>query len=176
MPINRAPFNALVDDSGNGLTGSIWNKAAIAGVLLDPIDALVGTVTAWTPTWKSGAGIAAVGNGTMVALYAEHASLVQFSIHLVWGSTTNAGGTGPWSFTLPFSTRAGTHLWGTGHALGPPYVPVYALGVPVSGGSSEVQPTFFLGGAGTSEVACDYSQPFAWAAGKSLVISGAFFR
>lgn len=43
MPINRAPFNALVDDSGNGLTGSIWNKAAIAGVILDPIDALVGS-------------------------------------------------------------------------------------------------------------------------------------
>jgi hypothetical protein len=39
MPINRGPFNALVDDSGNGLTGSIWNKAAIASVILDPADA-----------------------------------------------------------------------------------------------------------------------------------------
>jgi hypothetical protein len=38
VAINRAPFNALVDDNGSGLTGSIWNKAAIASVLLDPID------------------------------------------------------------------------------------------------------------------------------------------
>ena len=37
--INRAPFNALVDDNGSGLTGSVWNKAAIAGSILDPVDA-----------------------------------------------------------------------------------------------------------------------------------------
>lgn len=42
MAINRAPWTALVDDDGTGKTGSIWNKAAIAGTLLDPIDALVG--------------------------------------------------------------------------------------------------------------------------------------
>jgi hypothetical protein len=39
MSINRAPFNALVDDDGSNTVGSVWNKAAIAGVLLDPIDA-----------------------------------------------------------------------------------------------------------------------------------------
>lgn len=39
MAIDRAPFNALVDDDGSGLTGSVWNKAAIQNVLLDPIDA-----------------------------------------------------------------------------------------------------------------------------------------
>jgi hypothetical protein len=37
--INRAPWTALVDDSGQNLDGSIWNKAAIKTVLLDPIDA-----------------------------------------------------------------------------------------------------------------------------------------
>ena len=42
MAINRAPFNALIDDDGSGLTGTVWNKAAIQGVLLDPIDALIG--------------------------------------------------------------------------------------------------------------------------------------
>ena len=45
MPINRAPFNALVDDTGDGLSGSVWNKAAIQGVLLDPIDAAI--VSGW---------------------------------------------------------------------------------------------------------------------------------
>ena len=40
MAINRGPWNALVDDDGSNLVGSIWNKAAIKTVLLDPIDAL----------------------------------------------------------------------------------------------------------------------------------------
>lgn len=39
MPIDRAPWNALVDDDGSNLTGSIWNKAAIKDVILDPTDA-----------------------------------------------------------------------------------------------------------------------------------------
>lgn len=62
MAINRGPFNALVDDDGTGLTGSVWNKAAIQAVILDPADAAyggkydtvvttaaTGTVTAWAP-------------------------------------------------------------------------------------------------------------------------------
>jgi hypothetical protein len=38
MSINRAPWNALVDDDGSNTVGSIWNKNAIKNVLLDPID------------------------------------------------------------------------------------------------------------------------------------------
>jgi len=44
VPINRAPFTALVDDDGSNSLGTPWNKAAIHGVLLDPIDA----ARAWT--------------------------------------------------------------------------------------------------------------------------------
>lgn len=39
MAIDRTAFNALTDDSGSGTDGSIWDKAAIEDVLLDPIDA-----------------------------------------------------------------------------------------------------------------------------------------
>jgi hypothetical protein len=39
MAINRGPWNALVDDDGSNLVGSIWNKAAIKDVILDPTDA-----------------------------------------------------------------------------------------------------------------------------------------
>jgi hypothetical protein len=39
MAIDRAPWNTLIDDDGSNTTGSIWNKAAIKTVLLDPIDA-----------------------------------------------------------------------------------------------------------------------------------------
>ena len=42
MAINRAPFNALVDDDGSGLTGTLWNKAQIKAVILDPVDAAIG--------------------------------------------------------------------------------------------------------------------------------------
>jgi len=42
--INRAPWNALIDDSGNNLDGSLWDKAAIKSVLLDPIDVALADV------------------------------------------------------------------------------------------------------------------------------------
>jgi hypothetical protein len=48
--INRAPFNALVDDDGSGTTGTVWNKNQIKTVLLDPIDAEGDWVNAGTPT------------------------------------------------------------------------------------------------------------------------------
>ena len=42
MSINRAPFDALVDDTGSGTTGTPWNKQAIKDVILDPVDAAIG--------------------------------------------------------------------------------------------------------------------------------------
>lgn len=46
MAINRAPFNALVDDDGSGTTGTIWNKSQIQYVILDPVDAAILNPTA----------------------------------------------------------------------------------------------------------------------------------
>lgn len=40
MPIDRGPWNTLIDDDGSNTVGSLWNKAAIKTVLLDPIDAI----------------------------------------------------------------------------------------------------------------------------------------
>lgn len=40
MAINRAPWNALQDDDGSNLVGTVWNKDKIKTVLLDPIDAM----------------------------------------------------------------------------------------------------------------------------------------
>jgi hypothetical protein len=42
MAINRAPFNLLIDDSGNNADGTPWNKNQIKTVLLDPIDVAIG--------------------------------------------------------------------------------------------------------------------------------------
>jgi hypothetical protein len=36
MAIDPTVWNGLVDDDGSNLTGSIWNKAAIKSVVLDP--------------------------------------------------------------------------------------------------------------------------------------------
>jgi len=41
MAINRGPFNALTDDDGSNTVGSVWNKAAIKDVILDPVDAAI---------------------------------------------------------------------------------------------------------------------------------------
>ena len=43
MAIDRGPWTALVDDDGSNLVGSVWNKNQIKTVILDPVDALVGT-------------------------------------------------------------------------------------------------------------------------------------
>jgi hypothetical protein len=45
MAIDRGPWNALVDDDGSNLTGTVWNKDKIKTVLLDPMDA------ALAPSW-----------------------------------------------------------------------------------------------------------------------------
>jgi len=68
MAINRGPWNALVDDDGSNLVGSIWNKAAIKTVILDPVDAALPVVPAsavWQPA-PLASGIADV-NGTALA-------------------------------------------------------------------------------------------------------------
>lgn len=45
MAIDRGPWSALVDDDGSNLVGSVWNKAAIKTVILDPVDAAI------APAW-----------------------------------------------------------------------------------------------------------------------------
>lgn len=40
-PIDRTAFNALVDDDGSNTLGNPWNKSAISGVILDPVDLFV---------------------------------------------------------------------------------------------------------------------------------------
>jgi hypothetical protein len=70
MPIDRAPWTALIDDDGSNLVGTVWNKDKIKTVILDPTDAAfmpaagvdnqtTGTVHNWVPPGigKAPAGI-----------------------------------------------------------------------------------------------------------------------
>jgi hypothetical protein len=86
MAIDRGPWNALVDDDGSNLIGSIWNKTAIKTVLLDPIDGLVGNPTAWTPVDVSGAGLALP---TTMAQYIRIGKLIALFCQFSYPSNSN---------------------------------------------------------------------------------------
>ena len=85
MAINRGPWNALIDDDGSNLIGSIWNKTAIKDVLLDPIDAMIAT-GAVTFTDASGAGLAIT---TYTGRYWKFDKLIVISGHLGYPATAN---------------------------------------------------------------------------------------
>jgi len=119
MAINRAPYDALVDDNGTGLTGTIWNKAAIKNVILDPVDAaLVGSATgtattvinstatgvqnAFAPTltgdtvigWTGGADLTINGmNGGLQGRRVTIRNQGSGNIYIAYNSTSAAGGT-----------------------------------------------------------------------------------
>jgi hypothetical protein len=82
MAINRGPWNALIDDDGSNLVGSVWNKDAIKTVILDPTDVEIAAAIAaipppppgitittgtFTPTDGSGAGLVFVQGGSRYA-------------------------------------------------------------------------------------------------------------
>jgi hypothetical protein len=143
MAINRAPFNALVDDSGNGLTGSIWNKAAIQNVLLDPIDA----IGAWTPVAFNAANFWA-------GVLTSHVPVNRYAVigkTLLW-TVQVLGAPAPATPTaqLPFTIPAG-------------------LTMPTPGATAVFMPTAYAGdGAGsyTGQLAQTNNSPTGVQAGK----------
>jgi hypothetical protein len=122
--------------------------------------------TAYTVTWGGATSNPSLGNGTLSGWYTKVNKLVHVRIGLVIGSTST-GGSGRWTFSLPFapaaqqalaavaedtsaSTRYGGAVWitpGTGAFA-------VALGTGNNGASSTV--------------------PFTWASGDQLYISGAY--
>jgi hypothetical protein len=90
MAINRAPFNALVDDDGSGLTGSIWNKDKIKTVILDPADAAF----AWTTVLSN------IASGTY---HNFHPGIVGSTILELQGAAPGVNITGFLSTQPPFT-------------------------------------------------------------------------
>lgn len=74
---------------------------ALAGETIYASDALTGAWQAWTPSWTASTGTPAVGTGTLTGRYKQVGNTVFFNMVLTWGSTTTAGGTGLWQFSLP---------------------------------------------------------------------------
>jgi len=132
MAINRAWFDALVDDTGTGTTGTVWNKAAIAG-LLDAIDAMLEGHKTWVPLLQFG-GASTGWTYTATGRYARADTLVLAEAQITISGVGSAAGiatvsglpylaatdTSPLAQVDPASSLAGV----TGAGLG-----VYAGGV-----------------------------------------------
>jgi len=170
MPINRGPWNALVDDDGSNLVGSIWNKAAIKTVLLDPTDAFVsngGTWAPWAVSWVANAGGQSLGNGTLTGRYTLTGNIVTVALALLFGSTTVAG-TGYWKFGLPF----------TPSTVFPEHQTNFYAGCTNAGSGQAPLAAYFAGGT----VHCVTSAgalvggtvPFTWATNCALMIRGTY--
>jgi hypothetical protein len=85
--------NPFLFDSGDVLTAATLNT--------------IGDWNAWTPTWTN----LTVGNGSVVAYYAEVNGIVFYQVEVNWGSTTSASGS--WQCTAPI-TQETTQDWHTG--------------------------------------------------------------
>jgi len=112
MAIDRGPWNALVDDDGSNLTGSIWNKAAIKTVILDPTDAAIVAPTygTFTPIDRSGAGLVF---GTANGNYAKNGRLVFIWVHVSYPVTSNGSPAQIGGFPFPVGPDAGAvHCYG----------------------------------------------------------------
>ena len=95
MAIDRGPWNGLVDDDGSNLVGSVWNKAAIKTVLLDPIDALVTPMGTWQAVPFS------AGNFSGITVTAAQVPVNRY---------TRVGPTMLWNLAIENATVVGTPI------------------------------------------------------------------
>ena len=115
MALNPAWFNALVDDTGTGTTGTVWNKAAIKG-LTDTIDASLGPLPTWSQNYwtpeirNTGGGAPSYSNRT--GFYILVGKLVWCGFHIVFSKGSMAvGGVVQISVPFPFVNASG-QTWG----------------------------------------------------------------
>lgn len=86
---------AEVLDSSGGLSNNVRSVAA-----------------SFTPTWTASTTNPTLGNGTLTGRYTKNAKQVDATVELVVGSTTN-GGSGTYSFALPFAAATGISYIGS---------------------------------------------------------------
>jgi hypothetical protein len=177
MSLNRAPFNALVDDDGSNTVGSLWNKAAIQSVILDPVDAFVSNGGLWTPyatVWAGGDGIGPTpGNAIVSGRYFRVGKWVDVAIVVSMGSTTSYGTSSYWVFSLPFQPAI---------VVGAQEVSLRGFAVSSNGGvrqgltgsyitTAGLQAAYLLTGAGAL---VNPTTPFTWSANAVLSIRGSY--
>lgn len=132
---------------------------------------LTSSAYAWstyTPTWTATGGTPSLGNGFIEGRYIKIGSLLHFRFYLLWGSTTSAGTTTLWTFSLPpgitvtsaIENQMPVMAWDTSAgsvALGYAYPPTGTTIIPI-----------FTGTTGRAA----YNIPWTWANGDRLQIQG----
>lgn len=165
MAIDRTAFNALVNDDGSNTTGTIWDKSAIAGSILDPVDALVGGWTTYSPTWTN----LTIGNGTVSAKRAIVNDTVFWRIVVVFGSTSAISGSV--SVTTPTNnTAAATALeLANGVLYDSSSGQTYPMKVLTTGPTTGI---LFTAASPMSGISA--TVPFTWAVGDQIGIVGVY--
>lgn len=128
----------------------------------------LGTWTTYTPSWTATGGTPTLGNGTLNGEYIQVGALLLWRVTLVWGSTTSAGTTTLWNFTIP----GGFSVSGFSENQVPTTGWDASTGVVVAGYSyassvTTFQPIF----PGTNQRA-GYNVPWTWATSDRLQIQG----
>lgn len=87
------------------VAGEVVTAALLNTHVRDNLKAIGDAWTAYTPTWKSGAGGTdiSIGSGTKAGLYLQAGKLVHFQILIVRAADTNLGTTG-YAFGLPVTS------------------------------------------------------------------------
>lgn len=80
--------------------------AASIAALDARLDIMEAAYSTYTPTFAASGGGAAVGNGTLAGRYLQIGKTVYVDISFTFGTTSNAGVSGFWTFTLPVTARA----------------------------------------------------------------------
>ena len=172
MSINRAPFNALIDDDGTNTVGTVWGKQDIKDVILDPIDALPGVSGLWTtyaPSWAGADGLGPTpGNAVISGRYLQIGKWIDLAIVLQMGSTTTYGTSTYWTLSLPFAPKTMTVAQET-----------FFRGMALSAGGAAQSLIAFCNGPGIYVMThagslVNPTTPFTWAAGAVLSVRGSY--
>jgi hypothetical protein len=86
VPIDRTWYDTLVDDSGDGISGSVWDKADV-DALLDAIDALI-TEGTFVPVLTGSGGGSGQTYATQIGHYVKVGQLVHIQAYI---ALTNKG-------------------------------------------------------------------------------------
>ena len=104
-PLSGLPYPTLTSPN---------NPPADLQALATTLDPLVSPqVQTYTPVWSQSGQTLAIGNGTLTGTYVKSGRMVQFSIYMLRGSTTNMGTAG-YFWTLPVAAASNVSCVGNG--------------------------------------------------------------
>jgi hypothetical protein len=130
------------------------------------VNALEPVWTSYVPTWGGSVSNPSIGNGTLSGAYAKVGQLVHVRIALQIGSTST-GGSGRWTFSLPFAPAAQQAL--TAVAEDTSAATRYGGAAWITPGTGVFAVALAAGSGGVAS-----GVPFTWASGDQLYINGTY--